>query len=709
MALFFKEQAYLRRVLQFIDEREAYLRSNTRSREDESFDLKAAAWEEHLELSAQNSNGQFDSAMMQDELARNAQVIYEQNQELKVLQRIRKEPFFGHITFRFMSEEYEEPGEYYIGLKDLIDSDRFTQYVIDWRSPLATVYYNVNEIGPTSFKNRERRIAGELLAKYQLVIQDSKLLRALNTSEQILDEILQMVLSSLSSAKMKAIAQTIQREQNRIIRSEMNRVLIIQGVAGSGKTSIALHRAAYMMYVDPLMRADNILLVTPSESFATYISSVLPDLGEENVRSLTILQILRQELGDVEARYLDYVFAPAPVEKWQAMGTFEWVEWCQEFVAFLSENMFQPQEIDLPYLKVPARLLGQLYHINYRHLPPFRRHEAILRHLRDLVSNPLDYQQAYNQLDEELRSMFLLHDLRQTYEVFTHWAAEEKNIDIHFFSSGSLNQADVSLLTLLKILMYGPSEINWVRHLIVDEMQDLTGLAHECLRRIFKCPRTLLGDVNQAIRFPISDHYLAELQSLYQVDPMRTEFYELRTSYRSTLEITEFARQIVQDESILPLERHGSPVKITCFADHQADEQLAHTYELLLAWRRQGYRTAAVLCADEAGAAAMRAGLEALSAAEKGEKPLIFNDYLKEEKDFAVTVCDVFHSKGIEFDTVLVHDASAQYYHENLDRVKLYVSCTRALHELHLTVLGEPSPFLPAVALEGRQPVGNEG
>lgn len=694
-ALFQREQTYLKKVLSYIDQRRLYLESNTRKRVEESHELKENAWEEHVELSAVGSNGQMDSAFVQDELGRNEKAIQEQEKERKLLTKLRKSPYFGHITFRYLSDEEEEPGEYYIGLKDIIDTERFTHYVIDWRSPLATVYYNVTELGPVTFLNREKRISGELLAKYQVMVHDSQLIRVLNTEDQVVDEILQMVLGSMSSAKMKAIAHTLQKEQNQIIRTELNRTLIIQGVAGSGKTSIALHRAAYMMYLDPKMKADNILLVSPSESFSAYISAVLPNLGEENVPSLTISQILRQEIAEVEERYLDYNFLAATPDRWSLMSQFDWVYWVDEFVSFLSDNVFVPHDIELKYLKVPSQLLHQLYHINYKYLPPFRRKEAILKHLGDLIYNPQDYQQAVEPLQQELNSMYLVSDLRRAYDVFARWAVEEKHVEPEVFTAGNLYETDLDLLALLKVSLYGPSDSSWVRHLIVDEMQDLSVMAHEVLRRVYPCPRTLLGDVNQAIRFPLGDNYLQRLQNLYKRDAMKTEFHELRVSYRSTLEITEFAREILQDQSILPLERHGEPVEVKRFAVSATDDEFTYIYRKLLSWRESGFRTAAVICKTTEEAQDLRDRLSAHMEQDSFNESLILTDYLKEEHAFSVTICDVITAKGIEFDAVIVRNCSAQNYSGGVDRVALYVAATRPLHELCLTVLGEASLFLP--------------
>lgn len=688
---FAAEEAYLSEVIDFIDERTGYLAGALDGIAEEMIDLKASAWEEHLELKSDSTNGQADSAFVQDELARGARTEQDYAEERRILTRMRKKPYFGHISFVFEGEKF--PEEVYIGLKDIIDLEHFRQYVIDWRAPLAAVYYNVNEPGPASYKHKERLIKGDLKAKYQLEIEGGKLLRVINSTEQILDDILQIVLSGVASPVMKQIAQTLQREQNVIIRTELNRNLLIQGVAGSGKTSIALHRAAYMMYQDPSIKADNILLVTPSESFAAYVSQVLPSLDEEHVRSLTLEQILRYELADAEERYLDYGFAKASREKVQTLSGPDWVKRVEAFAELTERQVFAPEDIVTRYMTVPKKLLKRLFYENYRFLPPFKRHEAILNHLRDMSMSEADFRLVYDEIDQKMREMFILKDLRHAFMVFWRFAAEQEGVPKGLFRE-PFDTADMELLALLKVLLYGPAKNSWVRHLIVDEMQDLSFAAHETLRRAYPCPRTILGDINQAVRFKPGEAYLDGLAALYAKDQIKLERHELLTSYRSTKEITEYSREILKDQSIRPLERSGEPVKVRVFPRGEGQALLEDALEALLAWRRRGYRTAAVVFKTEKEAAVFRHFLK--EANQRGTfEPLLFNQYLREEDAFAVTVTAVAQAKGVEFDAVLLADASEERYHEPIDRTLLYVAATRALHALKVSAEGTLSPFLP--------------
>lgn len=696
--LFKKEEAYLQEVLEFLKTRKTYLEAYNARLEEESIELKALAWEDHLELGETDTNAQYDSAVIQNELAHAHEVQSNQAKELAILPKLMERPYFGHMTFAFTDgeetgAENDDIEEIYIGLKDLVDYEGMKQYVTDWRAPLASVYYDVTDLGPVDLRKEGVNVLGRLLAKYQVVITKGQLDRVINTTEQIYDDILQMVLSRVSSARMKEIVQSLQKEQHLIVREEPKRNLLIQGVAGSGKTSIALHRAAYLMYVDKNMQADNILLITPSDSFATYVGEVLPSLGEENVRYMTADRVLREEIGTVQGRYVNYPFVPATMEKKVLTTSYRWLGWIEEFASYVTENGFAASDMTTPYLKVPASLLDRLYKQNYKFLPYFQRREAILRHLQDLVDNKEDYDLSYDAFNTALSQMFLLSDLVQSYQVFLRWLEEEKDVDQKFFDTDKFDSEDLIALGLMKVLLYGPSDTDWVMHLIVDEMQDLSYSLHAFLRRTFNCPRTLLGDVNQAINFPLEDDYLDKLADIYHRDPIKTLTYNLDTSYRSTRQITEFARKIVSDHSIRPLNREGQAVGYHAFAADAKADLFESLYKQAQDWKKQGYKTALFTTKTEEEAAELKTWLDERNAGE--ENPILINAYLQVENDFALTVCPVRESKGVEFDAVGVVDCSAENYHTAVDRTLLYVAVTRALHALEIYSLGQASDFLP--------------
>ena len=691
--LFDSESKYLEQTLDFLKARIEYLRKNNYKRELESIELKRQAYEAGLEKKEINANGFFDSAMVQNDLLQQAEIMQYQSYEAYVLERLIKRPYFGHFTFVF--SEDRENSEIYVGLKDVVDLENYKQYIVDWRAPIASLYYDYSDLGPAEYYIQGNVQKGEIKAKYQLIIKHSKLLNVLNTAEQINDEVLQVVLSQLGTARMQNIVATIQAEQNKIIRSEINRSLLVQGVAGSGKTSIALHRAAYMLYSLPKLQAVDMVLISPSASFAAYLMSVLPSLGEKNINYMTIETVLKTELSDVFERYNRYKFLEPSREKTSSFSSFETIDYVNEFAEFLSKSIFIAEDIVLEdeEITVPKRELQLLYSVNFAHLPTFARKKALLEQVQDFIADNKVFSENQDEIVAAIDSMYALNSIRDIYRVFSQWLKSEKDISVDF-SHEQVDLIDLALMALLKIKLYGSSETDWVKHIIVDEMQDLLPIEHEVIRLLFQCPRTILGDENQAVRYHLPNNYLEKLRELYTKDKLRVDAFRLNKSYRSTSEITNFSKRILQIDSIQAIDRHGEEVEIKEFAEHNWDAAYKDIYETLLQWRKQGLNTAAVIAKGEAELKEFSTALSGLMSEDTANEDILTNEYLREEQEFAVTLCDIANSKGIEFDAVIILNVSDELYNSDLDRTKLYVACTRALHVLKLYSVGKRSTFI---------------
>lgn len=695
--LFQDELNYLNETLAYIEQRLEYLLQNNERRENESRELMREAYAEGLELKEEDGNGHFDSSMVQNELRQQAEVISAQKVETVELQNLYKRPYFAHIDFKFENEDEAEP--IYIGLKDIIDLDNFQQYSVDWRAPIADLYYNYKELGPVSFMSKDQEIKGELVAKYQLLIEKAKLINVLDTSEQINDEVLQIALSKMGSATMKNIVETIQAEQNKIIRAEPNRTLIVQGVAGSGKTSIALHRAAYLIYLMANIEAADMLLISPSISFANYIASVLPSLGERNISYATLESIEQLEISDVNSRFSDYNFIPSSREKMEVFSKFEIVDYIYEFTDFLESAIFSPKAIELDKEEyVKQSTIDNLFRQNYKFLPVFARNNSILQHVEDIIGNKDLFNEKKDEIQKQINSMYVLDNLSNIYSVFAKWLESEKQIDSTCFDPSKMDEIDLSILALLKILLYGASDSDWVKHVIVDEMQDLLPTDHETIRLLFTCPRTILGDENQAVRYELDKNYLEQLEELYSRDKLRVESFTLNKSYRSTAQITNFARNIIESDTILALSRDGKEVEVVevkeatqAQAEQKRDELI---YKDLLKLRDEEYNTVAVIAKDKQELNKFKRNLKDIMAADTANKDILLNSFLREEAEFAATLCDIAGSKGIEFDAVILLNASDKQYNSELDRTKLYVACTRPLHNLKLYAIGDKSRFI---------------
>ena len=690
--LFKAEEAYLKETLDFIESYIAFLENDMQKREAENQELKQTAYETSLELAEEDSNKQYDSAVIQNTLHENYNFIREEKALLQVLKKLYPRPYFGHISFQFSDED--KPSEIYIGLKDLLDTENYKQYVVDWRAPVANLYYNDDHLGRVSYDTKTRTIVGDLLAKYQIQIEDAELINVLDTKTRINDELLQEVLSEMSSATMENIVATIQAEQNRIIRAEPRRTLIVQGVAGSGKTSIALHRAAYLLYLNEDLRAEDMLLISPSASFANYISKVLPSLGERNVYTDNINDLMQAELGDDFMRFKDYKFVPATQEKLNIFSRSEIPQYVDEFVKIFENAVFRPQDIEIEdefYLS--SKEILRLYKLNYGHHELYQRKDLILNHIKDLINDKTIFAEYKEELETKLNSMFAIDDIELVFKVFLNWLKQSKGISLDYFAE-PLDRVDLGLLTLLKIKLYGKSDTTWVKHLIIDEMQDLSFVEHEILRILYHSPRTILGDENQAVKFPLEAAYVDKLANIYKKDSLKVETFRLNKTYRSTIEISDFSKKIISADYIQAIDRHGEEVELIELAPDENEKLLKDIYKTLLAWRERGLHTAAVISNNPEELANFEAQLKDLMHKDQEHKDLHLNHYLKESKDFAVTICDIENSKGIEFDGVIILNANQANYNSELDKTKLYVATTRPLHLLKIYTLGQKSKFL---------------
>ena len=671
-----QEQDYLDQVQAYITEQIEHMEQDNADRAQQDSEMKEDAWDQHLEL--KDGAGAADSAVVQHELALNAVVQHEQNTEIKQLRRLWESPYFGRMDLEFSEHDADT---FYVGLRELIDTNEMKQYVIDWRSPVASIYYE-DETGDVSYMAPAGEQRARLTGRKQIVINRGRLTMVLDGEEQVNDEILQLVLSQKAGTKMKQIVSTLQAEQNEIIRAEPQRTALIQGVAGSGKTSIALHRASYLLYRDRQMASANVLLLSPNPQFSEYISQVLPDLGDENVPALTADQLMRVEVYDADASYRRIRFGSSPAARMDAAGTFEFLAEAKRYAADREAELFTATDIKTPNFTIKAAYLQRLFYSNYQRIAPFERYAAIVEHLAEEYGER-KFPRNRDAVEDALRAMYATWSLDELVDGF--FASLPTELAVARPETAGKEEVDLVVLAWFKVRFFGSRDMEAVKHLFVDEMQDLFPLQHDLIRRMFSCPKTILGDVNQAVRFTLPYQYLTQLRELYEVGA-QLDFYTLNNAYRSTYEITMFSRELIGRPEIQPIERHGEPVLLEHYADDEA--LLAGNLEQLAAWESAGYRQVAVIASD---AEERELVYEQLRSAEElsavSMKP-------GEVNGFQVTVLDPESAKGMEFDAVLVWNASAEHYGADLDRTRLYVAVTRALHELAISVVGKTSRWL---------------
>ncbi len=683
---------------------------------------------------------------------------------LSTLRRMHDVPYFGRIDF--VEEGTSTTEKIYVGIATLMDESGENILIYDWRAPISSIYYDCSP-GPATYDTPEGVIHGKLEQKWQYIIRDGKIESMFDTTITIGDEILQQVLGKGTDKHLHSIVATIQQEQNQIIRYDRGRLLIVQGVAGSGKTSAALQRIAYLLYkYRDWIKADQIILFSPNEMFNNYVSRVLPELGEENMQQVTFQEYLNHRLGkefQVEDPYeqLEYVLtaSDSPSYETRVVGIrfkastlfFEGMKaygkslessgMIFKGIKFRGKVIVSAREITERFYSkdTTIRLYGRLEKLTdwlNEQINVVEKRELMKPWVQeevDLLSKE-DYQKAYDYLAKKsgfteesfddyerenrvLRRMIVrrkLKPIRKQIErlryvdmkgIYKQFFADP--INIHTWIDGDVPKKwkDICLLTtkmleegklyyedatpflLLKELIQGFQTNTAIKHVLIDEAQDYSSFQFEFLKRLFPAAKmTVLGDFNQGIFAHASEtDDFQMLEGLYGTD--ETDVIHLTRSYRSTKPIVEFTRELIQGgkEDIQAFERAGEkPVLIQVATRTELHRAITSKVAEL---RNEQFRTIAIICKS---AAESRLAYEGLGSIE--EVKLVKSNSAEYEQ--GVVILPAYLAKGIEFDAVIIYDASAEVYGNESQRKLFYTACTRAMHHLQLYSLGDSSPFL---------------
>ncbi len=454
----------------------------------------------------------------------------------QMLERSIDSPYFGKVQFKF--EETGEKKPVYIGLMGFHPDNEEWPLIFDWRAPISSLYYE-HEKGPGGYLAPEGRIYGNILEKKQFQIKKQKMQYMLDTDLRIDDDVLRRELGEHAEGKMRQVAATIQKEQNEIIRNNTAKTLIINGCAGSGKTVVALHRVAWLLYNRrKYLKSDHVLILSPNALFSDYISQVLPELGEDNVPE--------KEWDDLMADLL------------MLEDSYEYKN-DQVHVILSCDN---PGD-------------NRMKRISYK--------------------SSISY---FNQLNAFLKGRKKDNKSNQTVCVYMEFLNEigKKHPEMKEYRNeqGEICYEDVLAVFYLQIKLYGCGCYRGIKHLVVDEMQDYSIFQYAILKELFDCPKTILGDVNQTL-IPEQD----VIYALTELFPEST-FLEMKKSYRCTEEITRFSNRIIGGKDILPFERHGKePVVIRSDNEEQQKQKVKEILQKLSQNKENEEQTIAVLCDDE--------------------------------------------------------------------------------------------------------------
>ncbi len=584
-------------------------------------------------------------------------------------------PYFARIDFREVSKE--TPAIFYIGRFGL--SHDHELLIVDWRSPVASMFYDC-EVGPAGYDAPDGRIEGELTRKRQFKIRNGELEYALESSVNVQDDILQRELSHTSDDKMKSIIATIQKEQNLIIRNEKAGTLLIQGVAGSGKTSIALHRIAYLLYrfKDELL-AKNVAILSPNKVFGDYISNVLPELGEEPIDGMSFADVAEAQLKGIISFEADKdpfeTDDPEWAERIRFKSTLSFLRMMDEYLASMPETVFAPSDYTFGRFSAKSKWIQSRYAVYHRH-PVKRRLQMIAEDINDRFETDNftgKYVPKAKAIFKGLTAMLKVKNTLALYRDFYKCMNIADKLVMR--AKNTLEWADVYPFMYFHAALEGLRENQVIRHLVIDEMQDYTPTQYAVMNILFKCQKTILGDFGQFIN-PNHLHTLADLRRLYD----GAELVELNKSYRSTYEIITFARRIQKVVSLEAIERHGDAPELIYCRDGQ--DELAQIKKEIAAFRDSGNVTMGIILKTNGAAKAL---YDVLS--RSCEAHLVS----PESEAFAegVSITSVKMSKGLEFDAVIIPSANNETYAGEYDRSLLYIACTRAMHRLTLTYTGE--------------------
>lgn len=635
----------------------------------------------------------------------------EEEHKILLLEKMIKSPYFARIDFKFDDEDEFE--KIYIGRSSLRKNSYQEMYVYDWRSPIASIFYRFMT-GEAFYDAPCGRVTGELNLKRQYEIKNGKLEYFFDSDVQIVDEFLRQLLSQNTTAKMKAIVETIQHEQDVVIRDMENDLLMVQGVAGSGKTSIALHRAAYLMYqgLQTKLSANNIMIISPNSIFEQYISNVLPELGEDNVISSVFEDILSALLigRKIQSRndFLENLIVNSKYKEisrnsieFKTSSFFR--EILDQFLIDIPRQWIEFEDVYYEGKCVVSRQILKDKILGRTETPLGIKLEQLEDYILEQIfgtGKGRGHKEEKNLIKQEIQK-FIKIDIVELYKILfsneayfysllqnsnlsqgikSIWEYTRENLE-----ADRLYYDDAIAIAYLYLKIYGTNKYKNIKQVVIDEAQDYYPLQYEIFNLLFSNAKfTILGDMKQTLAKKEDISFYEQIQKI--LNKKKSSLIMLDKSFRCTNEILNFSLKFIEKSSqIKSFNRNGDSPKV--YIADNSEIFIDEIVKEIKLCQEKGFQSICLICKTEKNSTYLFNKIK-----HKLDIQLIKNGSVSDLQ--GVFILPVYMSKGLEFDTVLICDADSQNYHDEDDKNLLYVACTRALHKLSLFCENEVSPLI---------------
>lgn len=654
---FERERNYLNKTVSLIRKKISKLGQELFDDDSKVLEFKKLIWDTHTEMDP----NEMRSMMAESDLQ--VSTMQSKGNYLQRLFRIQNKPYFGSI--RFKEEGSEEEDNIYIGITHV--EDKLDYYVHDWRSPICSMFYDY-ETGPASYKAPSGIIKGNIIKKRQYIIEDAELKHIFDNDLNISDSLLQEVLAEESSDKMKNIVNTIQEEQNKVIRNTEDKNLIVEGIAGSGKTSVALHRIAFLLYRIPNLTSSNVVVFTPNKVFSEYISNVLPELGEDNTYDMTFYDLLCQNINeykDIE-NFTDFIsrYYKGNVDNYDIIKykqSDEIIKDINNYINNLLSTIKFNNKLEYDnFIEIDTEELNNMLNYKYNRFPLFERIKEISKRIAS--NNYEGSTKNASSIEKKLKELLNIKlDLK---DIFNNFYQSEYSKYKDKVNDKYLYYEDACIFLYIKSLLVGFNTNHVIKEIVIDEAQDYNKLQYLIIKKTFKTSNyTILGDTNQTINPYYKYDSLEELTSIFE----SSKYITLTKTYRSTGKIIDYTNKILGLNHVTAI-RNDKASDIIFRSNITKNDFLTDINNL-----KNTSKSIAIITKNDSEA-------EEIYNLLKDDLDIMLIDGFGHIKRDLVVVPS-YVAKGLEFDSVIIYTDEDNKYQEK-DKYLFYVACTRAQHNL---------------------------